>query len=537
MADPPPSSDFHLSSHGRQSEEHGGEDSNQSLDRREESPTPFKAVGKQQRFTKEEKEILMKAMRAGCDAKAESRAQREELAKKLRTDHERIRQWFANNRKIRKVGEIDADDQAGGHAIGELHPTNLKRSFGYRDKPTVVMTHRIQRALSFRQRLLSKSTISERHVEYKVMSSIYGATYTCALKEDPECECHDWKPGMNCKHLLFVFLKVLGRATSDPLIFQKALLSTELDILFKESQNRDPRVLFEKESNRRKENGEIERNRPPTRSSMIGGVCPLCFDNYVTGDDCTWCQVSCGGNVHSECWSIWRKAAYKALIMIHCPHCGGILNLADQEMNQNILDAIRQGVGTQGAHRKGVTGKQQHPALTQTPNIPPLQLVERRPMPQVLRSHGVLPQPSLPSLFPYQTVFSDSQAAVQMDPSAIQHPLNMYNSTQLISQQGILSPSSSTGGPPLFNFQPPLIPQEQQLQPINIANEIIARFQNNFNSGPSAVFFQPDSLEDALLESLETSQQQGNDLSSNGNTLAAGLNEEDEFPWDDTFIS
>jgi uncharacterized Zn finger protein len=55
--------------------------------------------------------------------------------------------------------------------------------------------------------------------------------YSVKLEKRPSCTCPDAAKGNICKHFLFVMLRVLKLPESDPRVWQKALLSTELEEL------------------------------------------------------------------------------------------------------------------------------------------------------------------------------------------------------------------------------------------------------------------------------------------------------------------
>jgi len=61
--------------------------------------------------------------------------------------------------------------------------------------------------------------------------SVLGATatvYSVSVGKHPSCSCPDFQKGNICKHYLFVMLRVLRLDRSDPLVWQKALLKSEV---------------------------------------------------------------------------------------------------------------------------------------------------------------------------------------------------------------------------------------------------------------------------------------------------------------------
>lgn len=54
------------------------------------------------------------------------------------------------------------------------------------------------------------------------------AVYDVTISRHPHCTCPDHAKGNLCKHILFVLLRVLKLSTSNPLVWQKALLTKEV---------------------------------------------------------------------------------------------------------------------------------------------------------------------------------------------------------------------------------------------------------------------------------------------------------------------
>ena len=52
--------------------------------------------------------------------------------------------------------------------------------------------------------------------------------YDVTVSRHPRCSCPDNLKGNLCKHILFVMIRVLGLAEDNFLIWQRALLSTEV---------------------------------------------------------------------------------------------------------------------------------------------------------------------------------------------------------------------------------------------------------------------------------------------------------------------
>ncbi|KAJ3071332.1 hypothetical protein HDU98_005497 [Podochytrium sp. JEL0797] len=237
--------------------------------------------------------VLVAAMASGCDATNKHFAWRARLAKEVGvSDAQRIKVWFLNHRRKRETLRKNDNESLLPNEDTESRDPALRsrkkqtierRQETFREKPTGVMQTRIDRATQTTMRLLSTLKVSKVHVVYRVISSTNGTSYTCSIKQRPECECIDFEMGKNCKHILFVFLKVLKLDPTNPLVFQKALLSTELETMFEDAKKHDPVYVVQP-------------------------------DNL---SDAVWCEYSCGGNVHANCYALWKKATGKCNLLVH----------------------------------------------------------------------------------------------------------------------------------------------------------------------------------------------------------------------------
>ena len=55
--------------------------------------------------------------------------------------------------------------------------------------------------------------------------------YEVTVGKHPDCTCPDFQKGNICKHYLFVMLRVLRLDRADPLVWQKALVKSEVTLL------------------------------------------------------------------------------------------------------------------------------------------------------------------------------------------------------------------------------------------------------------------------------------------------------------------
>lgn len=154
--------------------------------------------------------------------------------------------------------------------------------------------------------------------------AVFGSTgnvYEVSIGLLPTCTCIDFvakkKP---CKHLLFVWLRVLKKRQNNPLVWQQALVASEvrssLNPFFLNGGRNlpiaDKKVL------------KAFSARSKARRHKLGRDCPICFETTSIEDErkglLTFCE-SCGHNVHKECLQLWRKASSRTVLAGACPVC------------------------------------------------------------------------------------------------------------------------------------------------------------------------------------------------------------------------
>ncbi|CAI5946304.1 unnamed protein product [Closterium sp. NIES-64] len=191
-----------------------------------------------------------------------------------------------------------------------------------------------------------------------------GNVYTVTISQQPSCTCPDYGNGNLCKHVLFVLLRVLHVDEEDPRVWQRSLLSTELNELLDRIDALERRTLAVAEEgeeilaspavreqfariaggqpgsgalgltdlNSRNEGGSQAAvggtgQRPKQRP--IEGDCPICYEPLggagagkrgggKPAEAVVFCQ-RCGNNVHSDCFSRWKAA--KRGGMVTCVWC------------------------------------------------------------------------------------------------------------------------------------------------------------------------------------------------------------------------
>ncbi|PSN63876.1 hypothetical protein BS50DRAFT_558106 [Corynespora cassiicola Philippines] len=141
--------------------------------------------------------------------------------------------------------------------------------------------------------------------EKVLMAGSTGNVYTQHICKIPTCDCPHAKKGNQCKHIIYVMLRVLK--APEPTAYQLALTPTELRSLFASAPPIPDATTAQ---------AAEDTNRKP-----IEGECPICYTEFDADDDrdaVAYCKASCGNNVHAECMAAWRRArSGKAT----CPYC------------------------------------------------------------------------------------------------------------------------------------------------------------------------------------------------------------------------
>lgn len=151
------------------------------------------------------------------------------------------------------------------------------------------------------------------------LSGSTGNVYNVCIARQPTCDCPHARAGNQCKHIIFVMVKVL-RAKHE-YVYQLALLSDELRDIFANC----PHPADDKATGEHN-----DKNRKP-----IGGDCPICFEEMKSGpgkEALVWCKAACGQNIHRQCFDMWAatKRRTHGSKGITCPYCRSVWESADE---------------------------------------------------------------------------------------------------------------------------------------------------------------------------------------------------------------
>ncbi|XP_077211755.1 SWIM zinc finger family protein / mitogen-activated protein kinase kinase kinase (MAPKKK)-like protein [Tasmannia lanceolata] len=170
-----------------------------------------------------------------------------------------------------------------------------------RFKPTQPVADRIVRALRHRLRLLHRSDAD---------FYILGATcnvYTVTLSDAPSCTCPDRT--IPCKHILFVFLRVLGISVDDICLRRKTLRPCQLRRLLGTPISNEtlagPRI--------RERFHQLFWEFGQARCALASRVedcstCPVCLEEMGKEERVVACGV-CRNSLHEECLLAWKRSS------------------------------------------------------------------------------------------------------------------------------------------------------------------------------------------------------------------------------------
>ena len=196
-----------------------------------------------------------------------------------------------------------------------------------------------------RERASEGKKKSEWHARFAVFGAT-GNVYACDVRAVPSCDCPDFAGGRRggpgtpgsrvCKHLLWLYMRVLGVPRDDPLLCQTALTQAELARLLaapSAAQRATPAARAARGVPREPaaqlgvdcvdEPGSDEPLVPVARKNPREETCPVCFECFDDAETVAatatdprrvasrvwWCVSGCGSNVHASCMRRWIAKA------------------------------------------------------------------------------------------------------------------------------------------------------------------------------------------------------------------------------------
>ncbi|KAF5938853.1 hypothetical protein HYC85_023112 [Camellia sinensis] len=167
---------------------------------------------------------------------------------------------------------------------------------------TQPVADRILRALRHRLRLLHRS-----ESDFFVLGAT-GNVYTVTLSTTPSCTCPDRTTP--CKHILFVFIRVLGVSLDDGCLRRKTLRPCQLSRLL--SAPTSAEVLAGTGIRERFHQMFFQARQGSSLQATVeiedGTSCPVCLDVLGQGDKVVACGT-CRNPIHEECLLTWKRSS------------------------------------------------------------------------------------------------------------------------------------------------------------------------------------------------------------------------------------
>lgn len=170
-----------------------------------------------------------------------------------------------------------------------------------RFKPSQPISDRIVRALRHRLRLLHRSSAT-----FFILGAT-GNVYTVSLSSTPSCTCPDRTTP--CKHILFVFIRVLGVSLDDVCLRRRTLRPCQLQRLLAMPtlpeavaggtlRQRFHQLFFD---------GGGSMMVRPSIEMEDGATCPVCLEEMGRKEKLVACGT-CRNPIHEECLVRWKRS-------------------------------------------------------------------------------------------------------------------------------------------------------------------------------------------------------------------------------------
>ncbi|KAJ7030317.1 hypothetical protein C8F04DRAFT_1113961 [Mycena alexandri] len=219
----------------------------------------------------------------------------------------------------RKKGEDSAAD------------TPEKRGAMFKKKCPQNILDRVDRVMTQRFFMVDRKRFEgELKEEFQVLGST-GNVYTVTIQHKPSCNCPDAQKGNHCKHILFIYLKVLQVTQASGVWYQKALLTNELEEIFANAPLA-PNALAHPRIREAYARAIGKSQAPSTPEATSAGPkkrlpgedddCPICYDKMhgVAETTLAFCE-ECGNAVHKECFAQWKQTSANQRKKLTCIYC------------------------------------------------------------------------------------------------------------------------------------------------------------------------------------------------------------------------
>ncbi|KAI0934905.1 hypothetical protein AcV5_006599 [Taiwanofungus camphoratus] len=205
-------------------------------------------------------------------------------------------------------------------------PIPEKRGAVFKKRCPKNILDRLDRVFSQRFFMVDRRRVgSELREEFSVLGST-GNVYTVVIDNTPSCNCPDAIKGNHCKHILFIFLKVLQVTQDSGHWYQKALLTSELEDIFAHAplapnSVAHPRIkdAYARATGKAIAQTSEDDQRQKKRIPGPDDDCPICYENMHGASESilTFCE-ECGNGLHKECFRQWATTARYNLTCVFC---------------------------------------------------------------------------------------------------------------------------------------------------------------------------------------------------------------------------
>eukprot|EP00879_Flechtneria_rotunda_P012961 GHRR01013534.1.p1 GENE.GHRR01013534.1~~GHRR01013534.1.p1 ORF type:complete len:196 (+),score=57.45 GHRR01013534.1:909-1496(+) len=128
-------------------------------------------------------------------------------------------------------------------------------------------------------------------------------------------------------------LRVLKLATDNPLVWQKALLTNEVEEVLSGAHSQGTEHLLGVLADERVRRAysaatgggdaaaDVAKTTGPEGRRSVEGGCPICFDELEeNAEPLVWC-TQCGNNMHKKCFNVWANTKRRTGGTITCVYC------------------------------------------------------------------------------------------------------------------------------------------------------------------------------------------------------------------------
>ncbi|WWC61065.1 uncharacterized protein I303_103643 [Kwoniella dejecticola CBS 10117] len=253
----------------------------------------------------------------------------------------KIEQPQASESKAKGKGKAKAEKP------GDAKKARLART---RETCPAKIFERYKRAISQRLFMIDRQHTGggeTQKEQFKVLGST-GNVYTVDIGRAPKCDCPDYKMGNRpCKHVIFVFIKVLKVPDESSIWYQTSLTAEEVEVVFAAAPptphgsvtvNVQVHKAYLKATGQGGEDEEvitgvdkeIKDEAHGKRLDAVGEDCPVCYEEMteddVQGKKLTYDEglTGCGKPLHTECFNMWAMTARNKGDTLTCVWCRSV---------------------------------------------------------------------------------------------------------------------------------------------------------------------------------------------------------------------